>query len=353
MSDADAQRPARPDWHDACTELHVDTRGALERAQAAGRLSRALLLSGPEGVGKSALALWLARRLWCTGEPAPCGVCAPCRKVLTGNHPDLEWVERGRVGEDGKREGQEISVGAVRELGEALARSALEAPGRLAVVQGAEQLNEEAQNALLKLLEEPPGRSRLVLVAHQQEGLLDTVRSRCQELRVSPLADADMARLFPDLDAARLALACGRPGRVELLRALDPEALLELVDATLAGERDAAHFVRQLAQRLEELAEALPEHDSTSVRRVVLDVLLARVVDLAWAAQGAEGRPRFGALRARGAEWPPLAGLQRAARALHEALGDLHRNLPPRVAWLALAQEFVAAGVGGSTRATP
>ena len=353
MSDTEPQADARPDWLAACTALHVDTRTALERALKAGRLSRALLLSGPEGVGKGALALWLARRLWCTGEKPPCDVCAQCRKVLTGNHQDLEWLERGQSGDDGKSESQEISVGAVRKLGEALSRSAHEVEGRLAVVLGAEALNEEAQNALLKLLEEPPGRSRLVLVAHQQEGLLDTVRSRCQELRVAPLSDVEMAQLFPDLDPARLALACGRPGRVEYLRAVQPDRLLELVDTSLAGERDAARFVQQLGQLLDELAEERPDHDAASVRRVVMDVMLARVVDLAWAAEGVDGRPRFGDLRSRAAEWPALEDLQRAARALHEALGDLHRHLPARVAWLALAQEFVAAGVGGQGPRTP
>ncbi|GJM20132.1 MAG: DNA polymerase III subunit delta' [Planctomycetota bacterium] len=336
-------------WLHQQPELHASTRAALESAVQSGRLSRALLLSGPEGLGKAELARWLAQRLWCQAESAPCGSCPPCRKVLSGNHPDLEWLQRGADDDASASasDSKEINVAAVRALGGVLARAPAEAESRLAIVRGAEQLNEDAQNALLKLLEEPPGHSRLVLVSHQQEGLLDTVRSRCQELRVSPLGADEMAALFPDLDELRRELAGGRPGRVALLRAIQVDALLELVDATLAGERNMADFTETLQVQLEALAEACPDDDSDSVRRAVLDVMLARVVDLAWAAEGADGRPRLGALRSNASELPHPGALPQAAAALHEALGDLHRHLPARVAWLGLAQEFVAVGMVG------
>lgn len=172
----------------------------LRRSLASGRLHSAYLLSGPGETPRDA-ALAFARGIVCTGPaPGPCEECAECRRSLpreeipldgtgkrgplfrhAGDHPDLLWVERG-AGDTRVRIGQIRAIQhALRLRGEGDAR-------RACVIADAEWLNQEAQNALLRLLEEPPPHTTLVLVAATATGLLATVRSRCQKIAFRPTA---------------------------------------------------------------------------------------------------------------------------------------------------------------------
>jgi DNA polymerase III subunit delta' len=208
----------------------------LAHALATGTLPPSLIFSGAEGVGKRASALALAQALNCE-RPLPwpdevgrdaCGECGACRRIARGVHADLVIVTPGDSGA--------IKLDQVREAIERSAYRPFEGRRRVVIVDDADALISEAQNALLKTLEEPPPASVFVLVTCRPDVLLPTVRSRCQRLRFGPLAPSELAAVlmrdhgFATADAhAAAAAADGSIGR-----ALDRDA----ADASVA--RDAA-----------------------------------------------------------------------------------------------------------------
>lgn len=201
---------------------------SIARSVVAGQAPHALLLVGPAGVGKTTLALDLAAGLLCLApEPTerPCRVCAGCRKVEHGNHPDLHRLAPHGAGE-------QIQIGDVRRLLAELALRPFEGRVRLALVEQAPRLNQDGQNALLKVLEEPPAGVTIVLTAEADSLLLETVVSRCQGLRLGPVEPSVIADLLVAeglADASRAAelarLAAGRPG-IAIALARDPQGLL-------------------------------------------------------------------------------------------------------------------------------
>jgi DNA polymerase-3 subunit delta' len=217
----------------------VRTRGHPAALAAVGSMIRgpaphAVLLVGPGGVGKTTLALDLAAGLLCTdADPAarPCGVCRSCRLVVGEVHPDVH-----RLGPEGPG-GQVVIGGAgskargVRDVIGELALLPVEGGARVAIVESAQRMNEDAQAALLKTLEEPPAGVTLVLCADAEEPLLPTIRSRCARIRLGPVGPRAMEAILAEHGladpalAARLArISAGRPG-LALAWATDPDAL--------------------------------------------------------------------------------------------------------------------------------
>jgi DNA polymerase-3 subunit delta' len=200
----------------------------LLEAMRANRLHHAWLITGPDGVGKATLAYRFARFLLSGRPGADSLYLDPAhptfRRVAVGSHADLSVTERG-YDPQRRRMRTQIAVDDVRKINAFMALTPAEGGWRVAVVDGAEDLNQASANALLKILEEPPQRAMLLLVCAAPGRLLPTIRSRCRRLRLAPLPEPPMQRLLaeylPDLDPeARLrlaALAEGSPGRALLL----------------------------------------------------------------------------------------------------------------------------------------
>ena len=239
----------------------------------AGAPPHAILLAGPAGVGKTTLALDLAAGLLCTAsDPAdrPCRACRACRMVEHGNHPDVHWLRPEGPGGQVVIGGPEARFRGVRDLISELALLPVEGGARVAIIERADRMNDDAQSALLKTLEEPPAGVTIVLCADDEERLLPTVRSRCARVRLGPVGPRAIEEILAEHDladapaAARLGrLAGGRPG-VAIAYARAPEAaairgelarqLLDLVDARASTRLAAA---RALVARAGDLVAML------------------------------------------------------------------------------------------------
>ena len=174
----------------------------LRRLFEADRLPHALLLSGPRGIGKATLAFRLARFVLAQGAAAngappalfdggEAGLAVapesgPFRRVAAGGHADLLTVERA-YDPRRRRLRADILVDDTREIAGFLRLTPAEGGWRVVVVDGADEMNRNAANALLKILEEPPQRALLLLVAHSPGRLLPTIRSRCRRFAMAPL----------------------------------------------------------------------------------------------------------------------------------------------------------------------
>jgi DNA polymerase-3 subunit delta' len=166
----------------------------LSRATARGTLPPSVIFAGPEGVGKRLTALALAQALNCEhpieaeDSRDACGTCASCKRIARGVHADILIIEPGDSGS--------IKVDQVREAIDRSMYRPFEGRRRVVIVDEADALISEAQNALLKTLEEPPSASVFVLITNRPDVLLPTVRSRCQQLRFGPLTPGEVAAVL-------------------------------------------------------------------------------------------------------------------------------------------------------------
>jgi DNA polymerase-3 subunit delta' len=201
-------------WFDT-VRGHSRAKDVLARAVERGRVPPALLITGREGTGRALLARELAKALNCRGDGSaaaaarPCGQCLPCRKIEAGTHADYVVVSP----EEGKAA---LPIDRVREVLEELSLAPVEAQRRVFVFDPADAMLDDAQNALLKALEEPPGRAHLILIAGHEDALLRTIASRCFVLALGELTPDEVqaileARGVPEAKE-RAAWSGGSPG---------------------------------------------------------------------------------------------------------------------------------------------
>ena len=321
----------------------------LSRAIARESLPPSLLLAGPQGVGKRRTAIAIAEALNCLDpqssaefEIDACGVCAACRRIARGVHPDIIIVEPGDTGV--------IKIEQAREVIDRAGYRPFEGRKRVVIVDEADAMMPAAQNALLKTLEEPPSASVFVLVSSMPDALLPTVRSRLSRLRFGALAPAEVAAVLvrdhgyadPEARAAAadadgsigLALAARSVDLTEAriaaqrvleqtARSADPvrrldaaKALAAKKSSSSAGERDQlAGCLRALASMLRDLGIIANRADTRSIANADLHTDLSHLAD------------SFDSERS-----------VRAFNAVDRALAALERNASPKIVadWLVL-----------------
>lgn len=228
--------------------------------------SHAILITGPESVGKMTLARELSKALLCKAEPGqrPCGQCISCRKMASGNHPDFVLAEP----EEGKLR---LTIDKIRSVERFLSLTPVESEYKVALISTFEQATLNAANALLKTLEEPPAYGRLILLATDPDLLLPTIVSRSQQINLRPVAADKIAAalvekwgMHPDKAAQLARISGGRVGWA-MRAATDPQvhetldnALSMLFDAMqqdLVGRFETASTLARDADNLPEILE--------------------------------------------------------------------------------------------------
>ena len=183
-------------------QLKKDLSASLSR----GNISHCYLISGPEGSGKHTLARLIAAAALCRGAEKPCGLCASCRKLREGNHPDFITVA--------DPEHKNVAVRVIREYRADVFVMPNESDRK--VYMFPQDMGIEGQNALLKVLEEPPAYALFLILTDNAEKLLPTVRSRCRELKLLPLPREVLIRQlkkdFPEASTEDLSAAAERSG---------------------------------------------------------------------------------------------------------------------------------------------
>ena len=322
-----------------------DARAVLQGALRSGCVGHAYLFVGPEGVGRRAAALAFAQALLCeTGGDDACGRCAACRKVAAGAHPDLKIVAPGGRTESGA-ERRAVGIEQIRDLKHDAAYPPYEARWKVFVVEDAEAMRAEAANSLLKVLEEPPAHSVIILISESASALLPTIVSRSQIVRFTFVPAAEIAAALteragvPAEQAPFLgALAGGRPG-LALRESAQAAAALEFrqdVVKTL-GAVAGGGPVKRL-----EAAEAVSRQKDEIERW--LDTALLWVRDVAvWQAARDAGLLVNLDRRDQVAAWAERArpdGVRDAAAAIEAAKTRLRENVNPR-----LVLEHLFAGI--------
>ncbi len=273
---------------------HGEVVTGLWRAAAADRLPHALLFNGRGGLGKFRAALALAQGLLCARGPrevGPCQSCGPCKRFLSGGHPDLLVIDPPqevdahiRVGYIVRREGSGEPELSAEQF---LSLKPMEGGWRIVIVRGAERMLEQAQNALLKMLEEPGQGVLWILIAERAAELLPTVRSRAVVVRFAALADADCMSVLAEhglaRDQSRLLArwSGGSPGMALALSergAVDLRAVLVGLLCAQADSFAAAGALEAVDGRFEGKTPTARERERA---RTVLDLAAALLGDLA------------------------------------------------------------------------
>jgi DNA polymerase III subunit delta' len=245
----------------------------LRSAAREGRFPHALLFVGPEGIGKLAFARKLAQALVCETRPEvdldPCGVCPGCVQLEAGSHPDFYQA--------GKPEDKhELPISVIRTLCDQFALKPARGAHRVAILNDADDLNDEASNAFLKTLEEPPPGAVLMLIGTSAELQKETITSRCSVVRFDPLPEAEIAALLlekgiaRDADDAQRLAALGEGSVSRAVGLADEE--LERFRRSMIDEIAAEHGFQppELTQRIQVYIKQAGKESISQRRRASL-----------------------------------------------------------------------------------
>jgi DNA polymerase-3 subunit delta' len=319
---------------------HAQVVSLLRHAAARGRVPQSLVFAGPDGVGKRTVAVALAQAINCPRrkDGDACGECPTCQRIERGQHTDVAIIEKG--------DEASIKIKTLRErVLDVVGYRPFEAEWRVYILDPAEDITTEGQDALLKTLEEPPPAAILILVTAYPDLLLPTIQSRCRRLRFGPLSEADVARVLVERHgiarAQARALAAASGGSVA--RALDEKS------GDLSDDREAAWgllaaAVAGVPQKLKASA-ALAKNDSDrrdrealGMRLTILGSLLRDVGAIASGYDRALANADLESdLRSVAKSFTP-ARLTSAVTALQRAEAALDRNASPKIVadWMAL-----------------
>jgi DNA polymerase III subunit delta' len=273
---------------------HADQETAFLQAFTSGRLHHAWMLTGPKGVGKATLAWRLARFLLATPDDDGGMFAAPppttldvarenpvARRLLQLAEP-RNFLLRRAANDKETALAQVISVDELRRMKSFFTLSAADGGRRTAIIDSLDEMNTASANALLKLLEEPPANVTLFLIAHQPARLLPTIRSRCRELRLTPLGPEDLAdaltqaggEVAPEDRAALAELSAGSVGEAFRLTNLDG---LKLYAALTRLFATLPRLDRPQALALAELAAGKGQAETFDLLVTLIDLFLARL----------------------------------------------------------------------------
>lgn len=311
-------------------------KGHLKKGLETGKLSHAYIFHGERGSGKKLLAELFARTLQCeAGGSEPCNQCTSCKQAINHNQPDIVYVQHEKPAV--------ISVEEIRrQVNNDIGIKPYSSPHKIYIIDEAEKMNVQAQNALLKTLEEPPAYAVILLLTSNLEALLQTIRSRCVTLTMKPVSDMEIQRFLmrevqiPDYKAGICAaFARGNAGRArELAVSAEFEALKEEVLELLKGLPD---------KTLSELAAfAKTKADKSSNTEGFLELLQMWYRDvLLYKATGSSQGLIFGeelAYIKKMSIKSTYEGLNRILGAIEEAKGRLKSNVNAELTleWLLL-----------------
>lgn len=244
----------------------------LRKALSAGRLPNAYLFSGPRGVGKRLAADILLQTIACekaaNGRHEPCGECPGCRKSSSRSHPDQFIIEP---------DGEHIKIEQIRGLQSDLLFHPLESPSKVAMIDDADRMTDAASNSMLKLLEEPPPNTHLILISSMPHRLLPTIRSRCQAIAFMPLGTDDIVNhlsantSLSKEKALRIARLSG--GSLGLALTMDADFIDEVIERLQALVKKASGA--DIIETANGWANEGPEHTF-----LVLDILASWYSDM-------------------------------------------------------------------------
>ena len=187
-----------------------DTKERLGRAIETGSLPHAFLIGGPSGSGKSTLATEIAAALNCENkndsEALPCGKCDCCHRIYESNFPDLKLLQK-------KKDKATLGVEAVKDFREDMFLSSTESESKIYIIDNAESMTPEAQNALLKVLEEPPRSVHIILLANECDRILTTIKSRAQYIAMSRFEDGEIERYLLSESTEARAMKANDPNK--------------------------------------------------------------------------------------------------------------------------------------------
>lgn len=337
---------------------HERSLSLLEAAIEGERVHHAYLFVGPEGVGKEKVARLFAKALVCESEARssrPCQACEGCRKAEHDSHPDVvmalpqsEAVERGLLSRADleKAPSRDLRVAEVRELERRVRLPPYEARHKAVILTPADRMNQSAQNALLKTLEEPPGDTTLILITAAADALLPTVRSRCARMPFAPLPTEIVARELVERRGYD-------EGRARVLAALASGSLgaaLELDAETVDERRDLLERLRAVdpsdGEAVTSFAEEFTGDRGGAEKKLGLMSLWYR--DVLAAASGAERAALINADQADAAmedasRLPPRE-LIRRLDSISQARRDIAGNVNARLVMEGLLSTFQGGG---------